>query len=165
MISAHAVDSARATSSYDYKQNEYAVIAGGAAPNKLLSIASHGGGKLGNDNFHLYLMAEFAQKIIAKLEAIGPNDVLDTAPDAFHAEWSADSRHVAVLYRPDRHVVTMQPYEIRDRRAHLLAGPDLLGNAPAWADDKEGVPPNRHLAFRERAFPPWANQVAGGIHQ
>ena len=25
---------------------------------------------------------------------------------------------------------------------------------------RKGFPPNRHLAFRERAFPRWANQVA-----
>jgi hypothetical protein len=56
------------------------------------------------DDFHLYLMAEPAHKIIAKLEAIGTDAILDSAPDAFHAEWSADSRHVAVLFRSDRHV-------------------------------------------------------------
>ncbi len=127
MILACAIDPAEATSNYAYKKNEYRVIAGGSAPNRLLSVASHGGGELGNDNFHLYLMAEPAHKIIVKLDAIGPDDVLDTAPDAFHAEWSADSRHVAVLFRSDRHVVTMRLYEIRDRLPHVLAGPDLLG--------------------------------------
>jgi hypothetical protein len=73
------------------------------------------------------LTAEPAHKVVAPLAGIGSDDVLDTTPDAFHAEWSADSRHVAVLFRPDRHVLTMQLYEIRDRRAHLLAGPDLIG--------------------------------------
>jgi hypothetical protein len=72
------------------------------------------------------LTAEPAHKIVASLAGIGSDDVLDTAPDAFHAEWSADSRHVAVLFRPDRHVLTMQLYEIRDRRARLLTGPDLI---------------------------------------
>ncbi len=129
LVTAGAVDPVGATANYAYKKNEYPVIAGGSAPNKLLSIASHGDGELGDDNFHLYLMAEPAHKIIARLESIGPDNVLDTAADAFHAEWSADSRHVAVHFRSDRHSVMMLLYEIRDRRPRLMAGPYLLGTA------------------------------------
>jgi hypothetical protein len=127
MILAGGVGLAHATSNHDYKKNEYSVIEGGTAPNGLLSISAHGSGELGNARFHLYLTVEPAHKVIAPLAGIGSDDVLDTAPDAFHAEWSTDSRHVAVLFRPDRHVVTMQLYKIRDRRAHLLSGPDLIG--------------------------------------
>jgi hypothetical protein len=117
---------AYATANHDYKKNEYPILASGSAPNKLLSIASHGGGELGNDHFHLYLMAEPTHKIIARLESIGPDNVLDTAPEAFHAQWSADSRHIAVLFRFDRHFVAMLLYEIRNLRPHLLSGPELL---------------------------------------
>jgi hypothetical protein len=139
MILAGTADPANATANHAYKKTEYPIIASGSAPSKLLSISSHGGGELGNDNFHLYLMAEPAHKIMARFEAIDSDNILDTAPDAFHAEWSADSRHVAVLFRADRHVLTMQLYEIRDRRPHLISGPDLLGkvikSAAITADD------------------------------
>src|SRR5580698_6932159 len=44
---------AQATSTYDYKPHEYALVDGGLAPNKRLSIAANGYG-----SFHVYLMAE-----------------------------------------------------------------------------------------------------------
>ena len=64
------------------RKNEYLVIEGGRAPNKLLSIGSHGNGEGALDDFHLYLMAEPAHQKVARLPRIGPDDVLDTAPDA-----------------------------------------------------------------------------------
>jgi hypothetical protein len=115
-----------ATSNYAYKKNEYPVIQGGYAPNKLLSVASHGNGEFGYDDFHLYLMAEPAHRKISRLPAIGPDDVLDTAPDAYEARWSPDSQNVAVLFRIDRHVGALRLYQIRDRRPQIIRGPDLL---------------------------------------
>jgi hypothetical protein len=115
-----------ATSEYTYKKNEYLVIAGGQAPNKFFSIASHGNGEGGGDDFHLYLMAEPAHRKIVRLPEIGPDDVLDTAPDAYEARWTPDSRHVAVGFRSDRHIAEVRLYRIRDRTAQLIAVPDLL---------------------------------------
>jgi hypothetical protein len=115
-----------ATSNYTYKKDEYPVIQGGYAPNKLLSVASHGNGEDGYDDFHLYLMAEPAHTKISQLPAIGPDDVLDTGPDAYEARWSPDSQHVAVVFRSDRHIGTLRLYQIRDGRPQLIRGPDLL---------------------------------------
>ncbi len=44
---------AQATSTYDYKPHEYALVDGGLAPNKRFSIAANGYG-----SFHVYLMTE-----------------------------------------------------------------------------------------------------------
>jgi hypothetical protein len=115
---------AHATSEHTYKKNEYLVIERGRAPNKLLSIASHGKGEGGRDDFHLYLMAEPAHRKIAQLPGI--DDVLDTAPDAYEARWTPDSRHVAVGFRSDRHIAEVRLYRIADRRAQLIPVPDLL---------------------------------------
>jgi hypothetical protein len=117
---------ARATSNYDHKQDEYVIIRDGLAPDKRFSIASHGEGDVGNDNLHLYLMAEPAHTVIAPLDSISSDTILDTGPDAFHARWSPDSIHVAILFRTDRHILTMLLYEIRNRRAWMLAGPSLF---------------------------------------
>jgi hypothetical protein len=63
---AFAAASARATDSHDYARDEYAIIDGGLAPNKRISLASHGEGEGGVENFHIWLMAEPAhRKIIA----------------------------------------------------------------------------------------------------
>jgi hypothetical protein len=126
MSPACGLDQAQATAVHAYKKNEYPVIVAGAAPNRLYSITSHGRGELGDVNFHLYLTAEPAHKIIARLPSIGPQDILDSAPGAFYAVWSADSRHVAVQFRAGRHVDALRLYEIRDREPRLLSGPGLL---------------------------------------
>ncbi len=123
---AYAPPPAHATSNYGYRKNEYVIIRDGRSPDKRLSVASHGNGELGDEDFHLYLMAEPAHRKIVPLEAIASDDVLDSAAHAYHARWSADSRHVAVLFRSDRHVVAMRLYEIRERRPHLMSGPALL---------------------------------------
>jgi len=128
MIFGFSIAAAEATSNQTYRRNEYAVIRDGEAPNGRLSIAAHGGGELGYDNFHLYLMAEPAHKTLARLEQIGP-DLLDTGSDAYKAEWAADSGHVAVLYRADRHILELRLYAIRDRRADPIFGPPLLDAA------------------------------------
>ena len=53
-----AVAPVRATDSYQYARDEYAIISDGLAPNKRLSLASHGEGEDGDTNFHVWLMAE-----------------------------------------------------------------------------------------------------------
>jgi hypothetical protein len=123
---AYSVDLTYATANYGYKKGEYLVVRDGTAPNERFSIASHGDGELGNDNFHVYLMAEPAHTKIARLDDIGPDNTLDTAPDAYHAAWSPDSRHVSVSFRSDRHFVETNLYKIRNRRAYLIDGPTLF---------------------------------------
>jgi hypothetical protein len=119
-----AVLPARATSEHDYARDEYAIIRDGLAPNKKVSLASHGDGDGGRENFHVWLMAEPAHRRIGALDDIGGR--LDTGPDAYYAFWSADSRHVAVTFRSDRHVVELNLYQIENRRAHLISGPSLF---------------------------------------
>jgi hypothetical protein len=117
---------ARATSNHQYAKGEYGVIRDGLAPGKQLSLASHGEGELGDEDFHVWLMAEPAHRKIAKLNAISSVNNLDTDPDGYHAFWSKDSRHVGVAFRSDRHAVTLNLYRIEDRRAHLIARPSLF---------------------------------------
>jgi hypothetical protein len=117
---------ARATSNHQYAKDEYGIIRDGLAPGKQLSLASHGGGELGDGDFHVWLMGEPAHRRIAKLDAISSDNNLDTDPGAYHAFWSKDSRHVGVGFRSERYVVTLNLYRIEDRRAHLIAGPSLF---------------------------------------
>ena len=123
---------AGATSVYDYKPKEYVVVDGGLAPNKRFAIAANGYG-----SFHVYLMAEPAHKPIAALASIDNDAILDTGPSAYHAVWSPDSRHVAMHFRSDRHVLTMLLYEIRDGRPHLTDTPSLFGAATKLPDSSD----------------------------
>lgn len=125
-ILAFAAAPARATDTRDYAKDEYAIIRGGLAPDKEVSLAAHGDGEGGSDNFHIWLMAEPAHRRIAALDGIGSSNNLDTGPDAYHASWSADSRRVAVAFRSDRHVLELNLYRIENRRAHLISGPSLF---------------------------------------
>ena len=47
---------ALATSNYEYGPDEYVTVANGISPDGQYAITAHGAGKLGDDNFHLYLM-------------------------------------------------------------------------------------------------------------
>jgi hypothetical protein len=125
----------RATDNYGYGKDEYAIIRDGLAPDKSKSLAAHGDGDLGNDKFHVWLMAEPAHRRIAAL--IGPENILDTGPGAYYAFWSADSRHVAVTYRSDRHVVELSLYRIISRRAHLISGPSLFRDVTSRDVDEQ----------------------------
>ncbi len=116
-----------ATAVYDYKINEYVVVDHGRAPNGKLSIAAHGEGQFGSDNFHLYLMAEPAHTPIVTLPSIDLSVILDSGPRAFYARWSPDSGHIAILFRADRHVAVMLLYEIRGGHPHQMDGPTLFG--------------------------------------
>ena len=123
---------ALATSTYDYRPHEYALVDGGLAPNKRVSIAANGYG-----SFHVYLMTEPAHKPIAALASIDNDAILDTGPSAYHAVWSPDSRHVAMHFRSDRHVLTMLLYEIRDGRPHLMDTPSLFRAATKLPDSSD----------------------------
>jgi len=117
---------AQATDSHDYAQDEYAIIRDGLAPNKQMSLASHGADENGNGEFHVWLMAEPAHRRLSPLPGIGPEGILDTGPNAYHAYWSADSRYAAVIYRSDRHAAEFNLYRIDGDRARAVSGPSLF---------------------------------------
>jgi len=112
---------ADATSNYEYKPDEYVVVNQGRSPDGRYSIATHGGGELGYEHFHVYLMDAESGKKIGPLEEI--KETLDTGADAFTAQWSADSRQVSISYRVDRRVVMTIRYRIENRRAYRISGP------------------------------------------
>jgi hypothetical protein len=124
-----ALAPAGATSNYNYGKNEYVTIGHGLAPNKRVSLASHGGGDLGYDDFHVWLMAEPAHRKIMALDHLDENTILDTAADGFTASWTKDSRFVAVTHRSDRHEAALDLYRIEDRSAHVVTGPSLFKEA------------------------------------
>ncbi len=115
---------ARATSNYGYKPDEFVVITGGRSPDGKYSIAAHGDGDLGYDNFHLYLMDAAAGRKIGALEEV--KDPLDTGADAFTAKWSGDSRQVSITYRVDRRESVMVRYRIENGRATRISGPSKV---------------------------------------
>ena len=117
---------AHATAAYDYKPNEYVIVDHGLAPNNKYSIAAHGEGEGGSENFHLYLMAEPEHETIAPLAAVDSDAILDSGPTAFYARWAPDSRHVAILFRADRHIQIMVLYEFREGQLHRLKVPTLF---------------------------------------
>ncbi|KRQ13260.1 hypothetical protein [Bradyrhizobium manausense] len=126
LLLAVAASPALATAEHKYGKREYPIIQGGKAPNGKLSVAAHGEGDAGSENFRLSLMAEPAHRKLMTLPNVKDDNILDSAPDAFHAAWSADSRFVAVSFRSERHVVTLNIYDINGTRAKLLDGPDLF---------------------------------------
>lgn len=121
VLSAAAIASVLATSNREYGPNEYAVVDGGLSPDRKYSIAAHGGGELGYDNFHIYLMNAVTGKKIGPLEEI--KDTLDTGADAFYAKWSPNSTEVAIRYRIDRREALEVRYRIANGRAYLIKGP------------------------------------------
>jgi hypothetical protein len=153
-----AIAPARATDEHEYAKGEYAIIRDGLAPDKHKSLASHGGGDGGRDNFHVWLMAEPAHRKLMALDDIDAR--LDSGPNAYYAFWSKDSRRVAVTYRSDRHIVELNLYQIEGRRAHPILGPslfkDVTSREPAPHDDmRRSVPEfewkgTRRFLLRER---------------
>lgn len=124
-----AASAAFATAEHRYGKNEYAIIAGGRAPNGKLSVAAHGESETGAENFRLSLMAEPGHRKLMTLDNVGDDNILDSAPDAFHAAWSPDSRYVAVTFRSERHIVTLNLYAVEGGRAKLVDAPDLFRQA------------------------------------
>ena len=118
---AFAATSARATAEHDYKKNERLIIDGGLAPNKKLAISV---GLAGDKGPYFFVTTEPAHEVAARLEGIALE--LDTAPEALHAIWAPDSKHVAIVFRTERHVLTMWLYGVDSRHAELIATGDLL---------------------------------------
>jgi hypothetical protein len=121
VLSIAAIGSVFATSNREYGPNEYAVINGGLSPDGKCSIAAHGKGELGYDNFHIYLMNAATGKKIGPLKEI--KDTLDTGADALYAKWSPNSTEVAIRHRIDRREALEVRYRIANGRAYFLKGP------------------------------------------
>jgi len=113
-----------ATASYDYKPGELLVIYGGTSPDKKFSIVS-GENKAGE--FGVYLRDARTKKLIGRLEEVAID--LDSAPDAFHAHWAPDSKHVGVSSRADRHLTRDVIYRIENGRAYVVETPQLMCRA------------------------------------
>lgn len=131
---------AGATAEHTYEADEYAGIAEGLSPDRKLSLAAHAEGDGGFEKFHVWLMAEPAHRRLSALAGIGSSNNLDTAPSAYRAAWAPDSRHVAVSFRSNRHVIQLNLYAVtRRHRAVLVEGPssfsDVLGREISGDDD------------------------------
>jgi hypothetical protein len=114
------VTTASATAEYDYKPGEFLVIKDGKSPDKKFSIVS---GENQKGEFGVYLMDAQTKKMIGRLEEVATD--LDTAPDAYYAHWSPDSKHVGISTRSDRHMLENVIYRIENRRAYLVTPPEL----------------------------------------
>jgi hypothetical protein len=115
---------AGATATYDYKPGEFLVIDGGTSPDKKFSIVS---GENNAGEFGVYLRDAQTKKLIGQLEEVATG--LDSAPDAYHAHWAPDSKHVGITSRADRHWADNAIYRIENRRAYPLETPELLCHA------------------------------------
>ncbi len=113
-----------ATASYDYKPGQLLVIDGGTSPDKKFSIVS---GESKSGDFGIYLKDAQTKKLIGQLEEVATG--LDSAPDAFHAHWAPDSKHVGVSSRADRHLTHNVVYRIENRRAYVVETPQLMCHA------------------------------------
>ena len=118
------VAQATATASYDYKPGQFLVIDGGTSPDKKFSIVS---GENQAGEFGVYLRDAHTKKLIGQLEEVATD--LDSAPDAYHAHWAPDSKHVGVSSRADRHLTRNIIYRIENRRAYVVETPQLMCHA------------------------------------
>lgn len=123
---AFAISPANATDEHTYAGDEYAIIQNGLAPNKRLSLAAHGDGDGGRDNFHVWLMAEPSHRKLGRLDDISSSNNLDTGPNAYRAIWAPDSRHVGVNWRSNRHVLELNLYAVARGRTRLVSGSSLF---------------------------------------
>ena len=120
------VGEASATAEYDYKPGELLVIKGGQSPDKRFCIVSGDPDKKGGFA-GVYLMDAQTKEVLDKLEDVATT--LDTAPEAYRAHWSPDSKHVGITSRADRHWADNVIYRIENRRAYSVERPELLGHA------------------------------------
>ena len=134
---------AAATANYEYRPDEYVTIEQGQAPDRRHALATHGEGEFGDGNFHVWLMRDGRR--IGALPGIDEHNNLDTAASAYKAYWAPDSRHVAVSWRVNRHIVQLNLYAVEGVRATLIEMPDLFtevtGRVLRGDDDlRTGVP-------------------------
>jgi hypothetical protein len=115
---------AGATATYDYKPGEFLVIDGGTSPDKKFAIVA---GENHAGEFGVYLRNAHTKKLIGQLEEVATD--LDSAPDAYHAHWAPDSKHVGVSSRADRHLTRNIIYRIENGRAYVVETPQLMCDA------------------------------------
>jgi hypothetical protein len=117
-----SVISVRATSNYEYGRDEYLTITNGISPDGKIAITAHGGGELGDEDFHLYLTDVSSGKKIGPLEEI--TEYLNTAAYKYAAQWSSDGGRVTIIWLVDRHApLKAISYRITGRRAQKIKGP------------------------------------------
>jgi hypothetical protein len=117
------VSQADATAEHDYKPGEFLIVHGGTLPDKKFSIVA-GDNKAGELGVYL---RDAQKKMIGKLEEVATD--LDSAPDAYHAHWAPDSKHVGASSRADRHLTRNIIYRIENRRAYVIETPQLMCHA------------------------------------
>lgn len=117
-----------ATAEYDYKPGELLVVKGGQSPDKKFCIVSGDPDKKGGFA-GVYLMDAQTKEVLGRLEDVATT--LDTAPEAYRAHWSPDSKHVGITSRADRHWAGNVIYRIENGRAYSVDTPELLCHAVA----------------------------------
>jgi hypothetical protein len=120
------VGKASATAEYDYKPGELVPVDGGESPDKKFTIVSGDPDKKGGFG-GVYLIDAQTKKVLGKLEEVATT--LDTAPEAYRAHWSPDSKHVGITSRADRHRADNVIYRIENNRAYYVERPELLCHA------------------------------------
>ena len=100
---------------------EYVAIENGLAPNRRLAIVANED-KTGR--FSLFLQDRETQRPIAEVAIV--LEPLDTAPEAFHAEWAPDSRHVGIWHRIDTKLNQLVLYRVDTQHAYSVTGESLL---------------------------------------
>jgi hypothetical protein len=115
-----------ATAEYDYKPGEVLVVNGGQSPDKKFSIVAGDPDKKGGFA-GVYLMDAHTKKALGELGDVATT--LDSAPEAYRAHWSPDSKHVSITSRADRHWADNVIYRIENQRAYFVETPKLLCHA------------------------------------
>ena len=133
-----------ATDNYSYKADEYAIISGGRSPDGRWSVAAHGDGPYGYEDFDLCLMREPAHEKLAPLRT---RDYLDTGPLSIVALWAPDSKHVAVLNRSDRHVLDLRLFGVADGKVQSIKVPLLVNFV-----GQQHLKPEVHYEFFSRFY-------------
>lgn len=118
-----------ATDNYAYRDGEYAIISGGRSPDGRWSIAAHGNGPYGDESFGLHLMREPAHK---KRASLSTEPHLDTGPLSIVGLWAPDSRHVAILFRSDRHILELQLFAVAEGKVQSMDVPSLVDTVGHW---------------------------------
>lgn len=113
-----------------YRKQAFLEVNGGRSPDGRYSIAAHGEGDFGTDNFHLYLMGERGRKI-GPLEEV--KEIYSNAPSDFTASWSPNSHFVTLTYRELRNREALLVYRVERGRAFPVTGPTLIGTAAGLA--------------------------------
>lgn len=110
-----------ATADWRYKVGQFVPIENGLSPNQAYTVAAHEDER---GFFGIFLVNARTKKNLGPLQEVA--EFFDTAPAAFHAEWSPDSRHVAIWYRVHRHLNRLAIYRVENDRAYSITGPSLL---------------------------------------